>query len=142
MSTHVLLASQEAVFERKLTNQERILPKMLGIAIPIFDAKYESILAIFLRADLTIDSGFGSVGGLPPLLPPPRANTNVETSIPTAVRRENMVLPCSLNNVRRRSASVVSSWRIQLIVSFIRFICVLSLSLVDEAASNLDFLSS
>ena len=38
------------------------------------------------------------------------ASTSVETAMPMAVRIDAMVIPCSRNRVRVRSAIVVSSW--------------------------------
>ena len=62
--------------------------------------------------------------------------------MPIAVRIGAMVIPCSRNRVRMRSASVVSSWRIRLNVSRIRETLDRRAALLIERASSLDCLSS
>ena len=79
-------------------------------------------------------------GALPP--PPVSASTSVEIAMPIAVRIDAMVIPCSRNRVRMRSASVVSSWRSRLNVSRILFIWERRVALFVEKASSLACLSS
>ena len=62
--------------------------------------------------------------------------------MPIAVKILTIVMPCSLNNVRSLSPSVVSSFKTLFIVSFILFILVRNASLLTLAASNLAALSS
>ena len=81
----------------------------------------ERFLAHSRRPPLS-DGGGGGVTELPPDAPPVRARTRVEIAIPIAVRMLTSVTPCSRKRVRTRSANVVSSWRIWLMVSRIRLI--------------------
>ena len=62
--------------------------------------------------------------------------------MPMAVRIDAMVIPCSQNRVRMRSASVVSSWRSRLNVSRILLIWDWRVALFVERASSLACLSS
>ena len=82
------------------------------------------------------DGGGGGVTALPPDAPLVRARTRVEIAIPIAVRMLTSVTPCSPKRVRRRSASVVPSWRIRLMVSHIRLIWERRASLFAAAASS------
>jgi len=64
------------------------------------------------------------------------ANTTVEITKPRAVRSDAIVTPCSRNNVRRRSANVVSSFKSRVTVSRMRLICDLRASRFTEAVSS------
>ena len=75
-------------------------------------------------------------------LPSVSASTSVEIAMPIAVRIDAMVIPCSRNRVRMRSASVVSSWRSRLNVSRILLIWDRRVALFVERASSLACLSS
>ena len=79
-------------------------------------------------------------GTLPP--PPVSAGTRVEIAMPMAVRIDAMVIPCSRNRVRMRSASVVSSWRSCLNVSQNLLLWDRRVALFVERASSLACLSS
>ena len=70
------------------------------------------------------------------------ASTSVEIATPMAARIDAMVIPCSRNRVRMRSASVVSSWRSRLNVSRILLIWERRVALFVERASSLAYLSS
>ena len=83
-----------------------------------------------------LSGGLGAgAGALPP--PPVSASTRVEIARPMAVRIDEMVIPCSRNRVRMRSASVVSSWRSRLNVSRILLIWDRRVALFVERASSL-----
>jgi len=72
-----------------------------------------SILSCFL-APSTAPLGEGDSVGMTDVLPPSAfwiANTTVDTIKPRAVRSEVIVSPSSRNNVRMRSANVVSSFK-------------------------------
>ena len=84
-----------------------------------------------------VDDGTGAV---PP--PPVTAKTKVLMIKPRAVIKLAIVTPCSRNKVRRRSARVVFSCSIVLIVSRILLICERRTCRVALAASTLDSLSS
>ena len=73
---------------------------------------------------------------------PMSASTRVEIAMPMAVRIVAMVIPCSRNRVRMRSASVVSSWRSRLNVSRILLIWDRRVALFVERASSLACVSS
>ena len=99
----------------------------------------------FLSHSLTppLPGGCGGCGGAaPPPEPPVRARIIVEIVIPSAVRIDAIVIPCSRKRVRTRSARVLSSCRIRCMVSRIRLIWDRRASLVDEAASRRAALSS
>ena len=82
------------------------------------------------------DGGGGGVTVLPTDVPPVRARTRVKIAIPIAVRMLTSVTPYSGKKVRRGSASVVSSWRIRLMVSHIWLIWDRRVSLFAAAASS------
>ena len=88
-----------------------------------------------------LSGGLGAgAGALPP--PPVSACTRVEIAMPVAVRIDAMVILCSRNRVRMRTASVVSSWRSHLNVSRILQIWDRGVALFVERASSLAYLSS
>ena len=72
---------------------------------------------------------------------PDSASTRVKIAIPTAVRMDAIVIPCSRKRVRMRSASVVSSWRIRLNVSRILLIWDRRAAQFAERALSIDSLS-
>ena len=84
----------------------------------------------------------GCLGASTGALPPVSASTSVEIAMPIAVRIDAMVIPCSRNRMRMRSASVVSSWRSRLNVSRILLIWDRRVALFVKRASSLACLSS
>ena len=90
---------------------------------------------------LLLSGGLGAgAGALPP--PPVSVSTRVEIAMPIVVRIDAIVIPCSRNRVRMRSASVVSSRRSRLNVSRILLIWDRRVALFVERASSLACLSS
>ena len=71
-----------------------------------------------------------------------RKHKSVAIVMPIAVRIDAMVIPCSRNRVRMRSASVVSSWRSRLNVSRFLLNWERRVALLVERALSLACLSS
>ena len=112
---HKFSASQVAVFHNVLKSQETIGPKIPGRAAAALQAKLARVRPRACRCFFThsfkplLSGGLGAgTGALPS--PPLSTSTSVEIAMPIAVRFDAMVIPCSRNRVRMRSASVVSSW--------------------------------
>ena len=144
---HKFSASQVAVFPHVLKSKETIEPLIPGRAAAALPAKLararpRACRCFFTHSFTPLLSGcFGAgTGALPP--PPVSASTSVETAMPIAVRIDAMVIPCSRNRVRMRSASVVSSWRSRLNVSRILLIWDRRVALFVERTSSLACLSS
>ena len=89
-----------------------------------------------------LSDGLAAGDGVPPAPSPVRARTRVLITMPIAVRMLTIVIPCSRNRVRIRSASVLSSWRSRLMVSRILLIWDRRAALFVERASSLPCLSS
>ena len=144
---HKFSASQVAVFPNVLKSQETIEPMIPGRAAAALPAKLARVRPRACRCFFTHSFkplvrfclGAGT-GALPP--PPVSASISVEIAMPIAVRIDAMVIPCSRNRVRMRSASVVSSWRSRLNVSRILLIWEQRVALFVERASSLACLSS
>ena len=124
---HKFSASQVAVFPNILKSQETTEPMVPGRAAAALPAKLARARPRACRCIFThsfkplLSGGLGAgAGALPPR--PVSASTSVEIARPIAVRIDAMVMPCSRNRVRMRSASVVSSWRSRLNVSRILLI--------------------
>ena len=109
-------ASQIVVYPSALRAQETTEPMMPGkaaAALPTCLAKTRpKACKCFLTHSFTppLSDGFGAgtwVGTLPP--PPVSARTIVLTVIPSAVRIDMVVIPCSRKRVRSRCRIVVSS---------------------------------
>ena len=144
---HKFSASQVAVFPNVPRNQQTIEPKIPGRAAAALPAKLPRARPRACTCLLThsfkplLSGGLGAgAGTLPP--PPVSASTRVEIAMPMAVRIDAMVIPCSRNRVRMRSASVVSSWRSRLNVSRVLMIWDRRVALFVDRASSLACLSS
>ena len=144
---HNFSASQVAVFPNVLNSQETIEPMIPGRAAAALPAKLARARPRACRCFFThsfkplLSGGLGAgTGALPP--PPVSASTSVEIAMPIAVRIDAMVIPCSRNRMRMRSASVVSSWRSRLNVSRILLIWERRVALFVERASSLACFSS
>ena len=119
---HKFSGSQVAVSPNVTRNQEKILPMLSGRAAAALPANLPRARPRACTCLLThsfkplFSGGLGAGAGA---FPPPlvSASTRVEIAIPMAVRIDAMVIPCSRNRVRMRSANVVSSWRSRLNVS-------------------------
>ena len=127
------------------SSQETMEPIMPGRAADAFPASFARRRPRLCRCFLTQSlspplSDGGAAGAEPP--PPVRASTRVLMMNPRAVRMLASVTPCSRKRVRMRSASVVSSFRTQLIVSLIRLISERRASRLAAAASRREALSS
>ena len=140
---HKFSGSQVAVFPKVFRYQETIEPMIPGrpaAAVPAKLARarpkaWRCYFTHSFKLPLSDDLGDVAVAGtLPP--PPVSASTRVEIAIPTAVRMDTIVTPCSRKRVRMRSASVVSSWRIRLNVSRILLIWDRRAALFAESASS------
>ena len=123
-----------------------MIPGRAAAALPASLAKtrpraWSVFLAHSGRPPLSDGGGVGGVT-LPPDAPPVRDRTRVEIAIPIAVSMLTSVTPCSRKRVRTRSANVVSSWRMRLIVSRMREIWERRASFVADAASRRADLSS
>ena len=144
---HKFSPSQVAVFPNVLKTQETIEPMIPGKAAAALPAKLARARPRACRCFFTYSfkplwSG-GLRAGTSALPPPPvSACTSVEIAMPIAVRIDAMVIPCSRNWVRMRSASVVSSWRSRLNVSQILLIWERRIALFVERASSLACLST
>ena len=120
-----------------------MIPGRAAAALPASLARIlPRLWSCFLIHSLTPPfPGPGGCGGAAP--PPPGiARTIVEMANPMAVRTDAIVIPCSRKRVFIRSARVLSSCRIRCRVSRIRLIWDWRASLVDEAASRREALSS
>ena len=144
---HKFSASQVAVFPKVFKSQERIEPMIPGRAAAALPAKLarerpRTWRCFFTHSfKLPLSDGLGDGAGAGTFPPPPvSASTRVEIAIPTTVRMDAIVIPCSRKRVRMRSASVVSSWRIRLKVSQILLIWDRRVALFAERASSLDSL--
>ena len=107
---HVCSATYPTAFPRGLKITPTVLPKMGGDASTAFPASLLSASANLFNHFFKTPSFFG---GKPPVPPPPPkttviAMTIVEIVIERVVNFENMVMPCSLNNVRILSVNDVS----------------------------------
>ena len=144
---HKFSASQVVVFPNIPRSQETIDPMNTGRAAAALPAKFPRARPRACRCLLThslkplLSGGLGAGAGA---LPPPQvsASTRVETAMPMAVRIDAMVIPCSRNRVRMRSASVVSSWRSRLNVSRILLIWDRMVALFMKRASSFACLSN
>ena len=145
--THKFSASQVEVFPNVLKSQETIEPMIPGRAAATLPAKLarahpRACMCFFSHSFNPLLSG-GLEAGAGALSPPPvSASTRVEIAMPIAVRIDAIVIPCSRNRVRMRSASVVSSWRSRLNVSWILLIWDRRVALFVERASSFACLSS
>ena len=144
---HIFSASQVAVFPNVLKSQETIEPMIPGRAAAALPAKLararpRACRCFFTHSFKPLLSGClgAGTGALPP--PPVSASTRVEIAMPVALRIDAIVIACSRNRVRMRSASVVSSWRNCLNVSRILLNWDRRVALFVERASSLDCLSS
>ena len=140
-------ASQVAVFPNVLKSQETIEQMIPGRAAAALPAKLArarprpvGVFSPTLSNRSCQVAWEPAKAHFPP--PPVSASTSVEIAMPMAVRIDAMVIPCSRNRVRMRSASVVSSWRSRLNVSRILFIWDRRVALFVERASSLSCLSS
>ena len=125
-NAHKVSASQFRVFPNVLKSQETIESMKPGRAAAALPAKLARTRPRAYRCfspsfKPLLSGGLGAgAGALPP--PPASASIRVEIARPIAVRIDAMVIPCSQNRVRMRSANVVSSWRSRLNVSWILLI--------------------
>jgi len=134
-------ASQVAATPATFRSHETMAPIITGSATATFPTRAFSQPARDFSCFFTHSAAPGLVGlgaGIKPR--PPSvfwiANTTVEIIKPKAVRSDAIVTPCSRNNVRKRSAYVVSSFKIRVTVSRMRLICDLRASRFTEAAFN------
>jgi len=118
-----------------------IIPRSAAATFPAraFSQPARDFSCFFTHSAAPCSEGLIGMGaGIKP--PPPSvfwiANTTVEIIKPRAVRSDAIVTPCSRNNVRRRSANVVSSFKVRVTVSRMRLICDLRALPFTEAAAN------
>ena len=124
--------------------KKQLIPGRAAAALPAKLAKAcQRVCRCFFTHSFKplLSGGLGiGAGALPP--PPVSASRRVEIAMPRAVKIDAMVIPCSRNRVRMRSASVVSSWRSRLNVSRILLIWNRRVALFVERASILACFSS
>ena len=114
---HKFATSQVDVFPNVLKSQETVEPMVPGraaAALPaqLARARPRACRCFFTHSFKPLLSGCLAAGT--GALPPVSASTKVDIAMPIAVRIDAMVIPCSPNRVRMRSARVVSSWRSRL----------------------------
>ena len=105
IKAHVCSATNPTTLPKKLKIASTTLSKIAGNASTTFPAS-------LLSASASLSNPPSSIGGEPPVPPPPGktpviARTIVEMVIESAVRIENMVMPCSRNKIRILSAKDV-----------------------------------
>ena len=142
-----LSVSQVAVFPNVLKSQETIEPMIPGRAAAVLPAQLararpRACRCFYPLFQTALVRWFGSWRRRTFLLPLVSASTRVEIAMPIAVSIDAVVIPCSRNRVRMRSASVVPSWRSRLNVSRILLIWDRRVALFVKRASSLACLSS